>query len=392
MSTGHNKYIIGLTGNIATGKSIVLRMLKELGAYTIDADDVAHILMRRGGPLYDKIVAEFGRYVLDEDAEIDRSKLGEIVFAAPRALAHLENITHPTVNAVARRLIANAKANVVAIEAIKLIESGLAKECDAVWVVTAGLDVQLQRLMSKRRMSGPQAMLRIDAQPPQEAKIAHATVVVDNSGDILETWRVVQRRFAAIPRVAALPAEPVRAITAREAVPAVEGVPAEALRKLEVRRARRGDLAAMGAALAQATRGGQAPDEAQMMEKFFSKGYFLAWAGEHLLGLVGLHTENLIATVDDFIVRSSVLWPTVGKTLLDAVEADVHQLSCEVALLFVRPDVGSVAAILFERSGYQKQQPTNLIKMWREAAEEYTGDGSMLFVKQMLERQIMKPI
>jgi dephospho-CoA kinase len=399
MSAGHTsapskgkKYVIGLTGNIATGKSIVLRMLKELGAYTVDADDLAHILMRRGAPLHDKIVTEFGRYVLDEDGEIDRSKLGEIVFASPRALTHLESITHPTVNAVARRLIAKSKTGIVAIEAIKLIESGMAKDCDAVWVVTAGLDTQMQRPMSKRRLTGPQAMLRIDAQPPQEATVARATVVIDNSGDILATFRTVQRHFAAIARAVGPSAEAARAESARRPVAVVEEVPAEVLKKMEVRRARRGDLAAMAAALASSARGGHALDQAQMMERFFTKGYFLALAGGHLLGLAGLHTENLIATIDDFVVRSTALWPAVGKALLDAVEADMRQLSCEVALLFARPESGSAAASLFEKSGYRKEQPSNLIKMWREAAEAYNGEGNTLFVKQMLERQILKPI
>ena len=102
-----DKYVIGLTGNIATGKSLVLRMLKELGADTLDADDLVHILMRRGSDLYDNIVSEFGRYILDEDFEIDRGRLGNIVFCDPKALAHLESITHPTVRREVEKWIAN---------------------------------------------------------------------------------------------------------------------------------------------------------------------------------------------------------------------------------------------------------------------------------------------
>ena len=389
----YRKYVIGLTGNVATGKTLVLRMLKEMGAYIIDADDLAHVLMRRGGPLYDRIVTEFGRYILDEDAEIDRGKLGEIVFAAPRALARLEAVTHPTINAVARRLIASAKASVVVIEAVKLIESGFAEECDALWVVTAAQHMQLQRLIIRRRMSGPQAMMRIEAQPPQETKIAEADVVIDNSGDVLETWRTVQRHYAAIPRPAVLTPEEVSVVGARELAPAVEVSPAELLKKVEVRRARRTDMAAMAAANAHASSSEQVPDERVMMEKYFSKGYFLAWAGEHLLGMVGLHTENLIATIDDYLVRPAKLWPTVGKALLDAVEADARQLSCEVAFVFVRPDVDTLAMVLFEKNGYQKQSPADLlIKIWREAAEDYSGDGSVQLVKRLLEHQIMRPI
>lgn len=388
-----DKYVIGLTGNIATGKSLVLRMLKELGADTIDADDLVHVLMRRGSSLYDQIVAEFGRYILDEEFEIDRGKLGNIVFCDPQALAHLESITHPTVRREIERWIASSGADVVAVEAIKLIESGMANNCDAVWVVTASEDVQLDRLMTKRRMSGPQAMLRIEAQSSQREKVDQADVVIDNGGDVVVAWKMVHRHFAAIPRVTEPPLpvpEPVAPPPAP--MPPGEPLPPEILEKLQVRRAKRGDLAAMAALVAQATNGKIAPDEMEMMENLFSKGYFVAQADEQLLGLAGLRTENLIAGIDDFLVRSSDLWPAVGKALLDAVEREANQLSCEVALLFARPEAGPVSMAFFQRHGYQKQAAETLTKMWREAVEDYYSEGSVLMVKQMLERRIMTPM
>jgi dephospho-CoA kinase len=386
-----NKYIIGLTGNIATGKSLVLRMLKELGADTLDADDLVHILMRRGSPLYDNIVAEFGRYILDEDFEIDRGKLGNIVFCDPQALAHLESITHPTVKREVDRWIAKAEADVVAVEAIKLIEAGMADNCDAVWVVIAAEDIQLNRLMTKRKMTGPQALLRIEAQPPQEEKVARADVVIDNSGDVVITWKTVQRHYSAIPRVAAPPPEPPSPEPAAPIPPAVL-VPPDALQALQVRRAKRSDLAAMVSLVAQATNGAIAPDETEMMESLFSKGYFVVDVGEQLLGMVGLRTENLIAGIDDFLVRSSDLWPTVGVALLNGVEAEANTLSCEVALLYARPEAGPVAMTFFENNGYKRRSPEDLIKMWREAAEDYQTEGSLLMVKQLLERRIMTPL
>jgi dephospho-CoA kinase len=387
-----DKYIIGLTGNIATGKSLVLRMLKELGADTLDADDLVHILMRRGSLLYDRIVAEFGRYILDEDFEIDRGRLGNIVFCDPQALTHLEGITHPTVRREAERWIAASRAHVVAVEAIKLLESGMADNCDAVWVVTTSEDIQLDRLMIKRKMTGPQAMLRIEAQSPQEDKVARAAVVIDNGGDVMVTWKMVQRHFAAIPRVAGTPPVPEPAAPAPVPIPPGAPVPREMLERLQVRRAKRDDLAAMAALMTQATNGAISPSETVMMENLFSKGYFVAQAGEQLLGLVGLRTENLIAGIDDFMVRSSDLWPTVGKAMLKGIEKEAGDLSCEVALLFVRPEAGPVSMAFFEKSGYQRQSPQDLIKMWREAAEDYYTEGSVLMVKQLLERRIMTPL
>ena len=95
-----DKKVIGLTGNIATGKSIVLRMLQELGATVIDADKLVHQLMKHGEPVYQAIVEEFGKYVLDGTGQINRKKLGQIVFADPEGLAKLERISHPAVRQV----------------------------------------------------------------------------------------------------------------------------------------------------------------------------------------------------------------------------------------------------------------------------------------------------
>jgi dephospho-CoA kinase len=387
-----DKYVIGLTGNIATGKSLVLRMLKELGAATLDADNLVHVLMRRGSPLYDKIVAEFGRYILDEDFEIDRGKLGNIVFADPQALAHLEGITHPVIRREVKDWIVDSKASVVAVEAIKLIESGMADDCDAVWVVTSPQETQLKRLMTKRNMSQSQAMLRIEAQSSQEEKAACADAVIENSGDVTLTWKAVNSQFAAIPRVAAPPPAPEPAAPAPKPIPPGEPVPPELLEQLQIRRAKRGDLAAMATLITQATNGKMSPDETAMMESLFSKGYLVAQSEDQLLGLVGFRTENLIAGIDGFLVRSSDLWPTVGKSLLKAVEGEAAQLSCEVALLYVLPETGPVSMKFFEKNGYEKKKSEDLIKMWREAAEDFYVEGSVLMVKQLLERRIMTPL
>jgi dephospho-CoA kinase len=195
------KYLIGLTGNIATGKSTIARMLSELGATVIDADALVHDLQRTGTPTYDAIVAAFGRGILDRAGEIDRKALGAIVFANPDRLRVLESILHPAVAIESQRRIATAPTRVIVYETIKLIEAGRAEMCDALWVVTAQPDVQLQRLMRYRGLSEIEAQQRINAQPPQSAKLKHATVVIDNSGELTETRRQVRAAFEAIEGV-----------------------------------------------------------------------------------------------------------------------------------------------------------------------------------------------
>ena len=194
-------YVVGLTGNIAAGKSVVGHMLSEMGAEHIDADRLAHQVMAAGTPTCERIAAAFGTQILRPDGSIDRGRLGSIVFDDADALARLEAIVHPEVIARTRQLIAASKAAVIVVEAIKLIESGMVVQlCDSLWVVTVSRAAQIRRLVEQRRLSYEEAVLRIDAQPPQEAKVARADVVIHNDGSlestrqqVIEAWREVGR-------------------------------------------------------------------------------------------------------------------------------------------------------------------------------------------------------
>ncbi len=199
-------YLIGLTGGIACGKSTVLAMLAALGARTIDADRVTHRLQQPGTPVYQAIVAAFGPQILTTPGgAIDRRKLGEIVFNDPAALKRLEAIVHPAVRAEIRQFlneVANAgvyhtrlrpvERPIVVIDAIKLIESGWADECDQVWVVTCTPEQQIERLMKTRGLSLAEAQARVAAQPPQASRLSRADVVIDNSGSPEQTRTQVE--------------------------------------------------------------------------------------------------------------------------------------------------------------------------------------------------------
>lgn len=204
-SQGGQPLLIGLTGNIATGKSTVAAMLADLGALTIDADKIAHQVMRRGTEVHAEIAEAFGPQILTAEGEIDRKGLGHLVFDDREALERLEAIVHPpTLEAIDRRVDATP-AEVVVIEAIKLIESGLADECDSVWVTTCRREQQIARMVAERDLSRDEARERVEAQRPQEERVAHADVVIDNSGSRGATWeqvvaawrQVVGRRGAA---------------------------------------------------------------------------------------------------------------------------------------------------------------------------------------------------
>jgi dephospho-CoA kinase len=201
-------YLIGLTGNIACGKSTVVEMLRELGARVLDADRVTHELQRPGEAVYARIVAAFGAGILAEPGgPIDRRRLGAIVFADPAALRRLERIVHPAVHA---RILAwldglrdEAPGNVhpftvAVIDAIKLLESGWKPICHAIWVVTCAPEQQIARLVASRGLGEDEARARVAAQPPQADKVAQADVVIDNSGTLDATRRQVEAAWQSI--------------------------------------------------------------------------------------------------------------------------------------------------------------------------------------------------
>ena len=203
LKQGRELILIGLTGNIACGKSAVLGMLRQRGAGVIDADGVVHQLMQPGGTIYTPVVAVFGNVILGEpDAQgnvpIDRRKLGAIVFGDAEQLRRLESISHPLVRIEIIRQIQETTAKVVVLDAIKLIENGLHEAADAVWVVKCEPEVQLERLMRRNNFSREEALLRIEAQSPQADKIAVADVAIDNSGTLEATEMQVEKAWQGI--------------------------------------------------------------------------------------------------------------------------------------------------------------------------------------------------
>jgi dephospho-CoA kinase len=185
--------VIGLTGNIGCGKSTVAAMLRDAGAATIDADEVARQIRHNDADARAAIERRFGTY--------DSAELGAIVFTDPEALRDLEAILHPLVRGAIRARLAELEQGgvaIAAVEAIKLLESPLADACDAIWVVRCDEADALRRLAESRGMDEEAARNRLDSQSPQEEKIAAADTVLDGSAELEETRRQVERALAAL--------------------------------------------------------------------------------------------------------------------------------------------------------------------------------------------------
>jgi dephospho-CoA kinase len=186
---------IGLTGGIASGKSAVAAMLRDLGFHVLEADSVSHKLMEPDQPAYNEITREFGTELLGVNGRVDRAKLASIVFADPEKLARLNAILHPRVEEMILRQFEQWRQDgirdAVFVEAALLVEAGMTKNLDGLVVVRCKPEQQIERLRS-RGMSEIEARRRIAAQLPLEEKLKHATVSIDCSGTIEETRAQVQ--------------------------------------------------------------------------------------------------------------------------------------------------------------------------------------------------------
>jgi dephospho-CoA kinase len=175
-------YLVGLTGGIASGKSHVATLLSEFGASVIDADQVAREVVIPGSPGLRQIVVFFGEEVLMSSGELDRQKLGEIVFKDPAKRIQLEQILHPLIKKRTTQLIAEQETDLVVYAVPLLIEAKVDYPFDAVVTVEAGVENQISRLMSSRSMSEPEAARRIQAQTSSGEREAIADFIIDSSG------------------------------------------------------------------------------------------------------------------------------------------------------------------------------------------------------------------
>ncbi|GAP15588.1 dephospho-CoA kinase [Longilinea arvoryzae] len=383
MTKWAGKYVIGLTGNIGTGKSVVRRMLEHLGAYGIDADALSHRAIAKGAPGYQPILSAFGSWILMPDGEIDRVKLGRLVFNDPDALVTLERIIHPLVNQAVGFLAKRASQKVIVIEAIKLLESALVANCDSVWVTYASPQIQIARLVQKRHMTDADARQRIAAQPPQEEKIAAATVVIRNELDFEDTWRQVSNAWQKfIP-------EDLQAAPA----PAQEARPAARLQgQISVRRGRPRDSEEIAAIFNRLSKNGTQLTRDDIMAAFGEKAFLVLQTGNQTAGVMGWQVENLVARATDIYIDPAVPAEQAISAFIKEMERSSRDLQCEASLVFVPKELATLDSV-WQSLGYEPREASSLgVQAWQEAAEETKVANTVLFFKQLRQDRVLRPI
>jgi dephospho-CoA kinase len=382
LSTLPGKFVIGLTGNIATGKSVVRRMLEHLGAYTIDADALTHRAYAKGAPGYQQVIDRFGKWLVNKDGEIDRKKLGNLVFSDPEAMKQLEEIVHPLVRQATDILIKRAGQPVVVIEAIKLLEGELRKVCDSIWVTNAPEESQIERLMRKRGMSRDQAVERIHMQSPQSTKVAVANIVITNTGSYDALWKQVSESWKEIVPGAKDAAD--STITIKK--------PVTATGELSVGRGKPKHSSSIAELITRLSKGKRKMTSADVMETFGDKAYMLLQMDGQLVGVAGWQVENLVTRTTDIFLEETLDTQKALNTLIKEVENASSELQSEASLIFVMNELSAQEAV-WKQLGYEKQAPETLgVQAWQDAALESTQAGSSLFFKQLRQDRVLRPI
>lgn len=179
--------IIGVTGNIGSGKSTVCQILAKLGATIIDADKLAHEAYKPYSQTWQELISAFGKDIVKADGEIDRQELGQIVFSDSNALTQLNQIVHPEAYCMAQERIEicrRQKAKAIVVEATLLLEAGWTDLVNKVWLVVAPDDMVTLRLTQHKEISEAQILARLKSQMSAEEKMKHADEVIYNDGDI----------------------------------------------------------------------------------------------------------------------------------------------------------------------------------------------------------------
>ena len=383
MSNWPGKKIIGLTGNIATGKSVVRRMAEHLGAYTIDADALSHRVISKGAPGYQSVLDRFGTWLLDKDGQIDRVKLGRLVFADGQALAQLEDIIHPYVLQAIDILIKRSTQPVVVIEAIKLLESDLRSKCDTIWVTDAPQAVQIERLVRKRNMSPDEAMQRIHSQSAQKEKLAAAKVIISNNGSYDDLWKQVNDAWKHIS-----PTQDAGQTT--QVLHRADATASEL--SLSLQRGKPRDSQRIADLITRLTKGKHTMNKDEVMEAFGDKAFLLIQMDTELVGVAGWQVENLVARTLDLYLDPKATADKALPLILEEVERAAGDLQCEASLVFPPMELVGFDTV-WKQVGYERRTPESLgVQAWTDSAVEAMPKGGALFFKQLRTDRVLRPI
>lgn len=410
MSEQVSKVIVGLTGNIATGKSAVMRLAKDLDAETIDADAVVHELMNTNADLQQAIVDAFGASVRRENGRINRPALGKIVFGKEGAMHQLETLIHPPTRAAIHERIKASEKDVVFIEAIKLLEGPLTDLCHQIWVTRCSKRKQLERLRVCRGMSTPDATARIKSQSSQEDKVAMADVVIDTEGfydDTISQFELAWQRLPALETLSPVTfPDPTKAVVTKpkmvtKAAPsATAGSTKFELKRLddmptitrhddmEVRRARPSDIPSVLLLIQKATDGKKKMTRSDLLMALSERSYFIGQVGTEVTTVIGWSVDMQAGFIDEIFIYPPEAIETTTTAVIEDIEKSADTHICETISVFLPADAPEDVRNLFLARGYLDVPIEQLPYAWQTALNESQPDGTEFLLKVLREDRL----
>ncbi|HRQ42197.1 MAG TPA: dephospho-CoA kinase [Chloroflexota bacterium] len=409
------KVIIGLTGNIATGKSAVMGLAKDGGALTIDADKIVHELMEHDAKVQEAIAAEFSSKVRRADGRIDRDLLGQIVFSDPDQLALLESIVHPAVRREVDKRILESDAGYVMIEAIKLLEGDMPHSCHQIWVTRCDRQKQLERLRVCRGMETSVAASRIKTQGAQEEKVAFADVVIDTNGLMKQTKEQFDVAWNRLPTPGQAEAKPrlnltpeplkrpqtrpeVTAVAAEETLPAEESTTdiagltplemGETPEDLQVRRARPNDIPSILLLIQQSTGGAIKMKRADVLAALSERGYFIGQVGSEISTVVGWKIDSQVGRIEEIYIHPPEMIGVTGTAVIQEIQKSAYGHMCQIIVAFISNSAPDDLRRLFLAHGYAPMERSEMANNWKEAIDESPPEDSTYLVKVLLDTRL----
>lgn len=408
------KVIIGLTGNIATGKSAVMGLARDEGALTIDADKIVHELMDRDSKLQEAIAAEFSSRVRRADGRIDRDLLGQIVFSDPDQLALLESIVHPAVRREVDKRILESDAGYVMIEAIKLLEGDMPNACHQIWVTRCDRQKQLERLRVCRGMETSVAANRIKTQGAQEEKVAFADVVIDTNGLMKETKEQFDTAWGRLPapgqaeakprlnlapeplkrpqtKTEATAVPPESTTTESETADVSDLTPlemGEAPEDLQVRRARPNDIPSILLLIQQSSGGAIKMKRSDVLMALSERGYFIGQVGSEISTVVGWKIDSQVGRVEEIYIHPPEMIGVTGTAVIQEIQKSAYGHMCQIIAAFIPNSAPDDLRRLFLAHGYAPMERSEMANNWKEAIEESQPEDSSYLVKVLLDTRL----
>ena len=381
MNKAMNKYIIGLTGNVATGKSVVRLMLEHLGAYSIDADKLTHKLYSKKAPAYAPVVKHFGQWILDSTGEINRKKLGQIVFNDPNALKALEEIVHPFINKAIQYLIDKTNKKVIVIEAIKIINGPIEQLCDSIWVTSATRENQFSRLIKNRQLVPSDAQSRIESQEPAILKLQKADHIIDTNGSIEKTWQQVQVGWDKFI------GEDLTNIQKVEDLSSTSPINTQ---NIILHRAKPNNAKEIADFINQQDHN-QDLNAKDIMISFGEKAYFLIKENDKIVGLAGWQVENLVVKIDTILFSNKEYIKAGLKKIFKEIESSAEDLNAEVSIAMIpKKDFATennISALSYEDIKIEDIK----IKAWRDVINSTDINTHNFWLKILRKDRILRP-